>query len=840
MTSDIPTNNEIKHALLAETIKSAAFFNKHITEQQVIAEVEQLLTQIQAPEGLRGFYYVGQTLLQLFDATDSTLQSQLEISDYIVDALRLDLQLVLSKQACYQYIKTSIGNNWANSNPLYLMLFCASGFKNAVEDVLFMDAFVVHAINNKLLLEDENIQPTKRTRTEEVCRALRILQDKRQVSFNVLLLAENIKNWRAHEIARALERFTQQVSIDKDTIRYLRTLTKFFANDWPKPKLRGKLGPQKKGRRGSGKKVSARPQKVINKTSVTPGPIQLDEQGIDEHDVEILRTHLAEEIEEESGRENYEQNSIAAIFDNQLQTLGSLDITRNLRQKNNLNTSNRLLLSAASVSLLTRMCLSRMQKAESNEAALAIYCMLSTGISLSQLVKLHIYTDGSSAENGICLLAGQYYWRFKHRVSATTPVGRPEYFHRSDLWVNTPISDVLTSYLKTHRISNETGLFKQTEQQLRKRIDKLLQRTTEKLKVPNISITMIESFLSRFTEAADTVDPVVLDFSYQQEFFSTRVSRSYVNLSYDQRLSMLQKLWSDITAYVDDDAVSECFRPPSLASAERAAIDYFRVGSRFVPTESFCQQFTQQLRADLDKKVPGPTLKQADLVAYHNAYVRYTAWMLGFGSGYRAVCNPLPTFELHVPDLQLLSISDKDDAVYSHSRIVALPDSLNLQLTYLKSHLIRLAQLLALASPKLFQQIRNVLEMEQKLEYMTNMKIEKWFKSIRNARDNIGPLFYIDDALQAQPVTPAWLKTGNGSFNSLPVNMGRHWLKTSLVTSGVATELVNFQMGHWQEGQSPLFEYSSISVIDCIAELASQIEQLMAMQGWRPCRSALL
>lgn len=845
MNSEIALADEIKTALLAEAIKSAAFFSQGITEQQIIVEVERFLVQISAPDGLRGFYYVAQTLLQLFDTTGSSLQKQLALSDYLITALRVDLQLVISKAAYDRYINNSWGDNWAKLNPIYLVLFSASGLKSTNEGMLFLDAFIAHIVLNKPVLEDPEIQPSNRTRTEEVCRALRILQDKRQASFNVLQLADKIVNWQASEIARALVHFEQNNPLDKDTTRYLKILIRFFANDWPKPKLRGQIGPQKNKRQGGGKRVSARPELVASNIIARPALVLLDEDGVDIHDVEILRTHLAEEIEEDSERESYEQHAIAAIFDKDKQKLGSLNLTRSLRQKNNLNTSSRLLLSAASVRLLKILCENRLHKVEQNEAVMAIYCMFTTGISLTQLVNLNVITDEASLDNGIYFAAGYYYWRFKHRVSAITPVGMPEHFHRSDTWVKTPCSLVLSDYLNAKCIETNTKLFSLPELQLRKRIDKLLQRITEKLKAPYISIDMIESFVTRFTEATDTVDPVVLDFSYQQELFSTRVSRSYVNLSDLERNQMLQKLWCDIAAYSGDDSVSTYFQPaayalPGLAQTDFAVTELSRVGSRYVPTDDFCMQFTQQLQTDLFNVKPGATLKLNQIISYHNAYIRYTTWMLGFGCGYRAVCNPLPTLTLHVPALQLLSISDKDDAVFSHSRVVAVADTLNQQLSYLRSHLVRLAELLALLSSKLFQQVREVLEMEQQLERMTKKQVEGWFKKIRNSKDLIGPLFYLDETLKARPVDPAWLKAGCGQFKALPVNMGRHWLKTALVTSGVSSELVNFQMGHWQEGQSPLFEHSSMSIMDSVAELAPQIEQLMAQQGWRACQSALL
>ena len=691
MTSDVTHSTEIKNHLIAEVIKSAAFYNDEINEQKVNAEVVQLLSHIEAPEGLRGFFYVGQTLLNLFDVTGSTLQEDLSCSDYLIDALRVDLTTVLSKPAAEDYLNNRSGSNWAKLNSLYYLLFCASGLKGSTEDLLFIASFSHHYINNKSILTDPEIQPAHRNRTEEVCRAIRILQNKQQTTFNVLELREYISKWHAHDIARALQTLKQNKQIDSGVSTYVNKLINFFSNNWPKARHRGPIGPQINKRHGRGRRVTVRPEQVDRKQSIVSPPTHLDEQGVDEQDVEILRTHLSNHIEEEANREAYENNSIGAIFDIDLQKLGSINITRHLRQKNNLITSHRLLLSAGSLVLLKNICESRLAKEDRNETVLALYCMLSTGVSLSRLVQLKMYTDDSTVESGIMVSAGQCYWRFKHRVSAVTPPGKPQYFYRSHVWVITPCSAVLHDYFNTKGFTAGGGLFEQQEQQLRKRIDKLLQRTTEKLKVPYVSIDKIESFLSRFTEATETIDPVVLDFSYQLDLYSTRVSRSYVNLSDAQRLNMLVKLWQDVAAYTQDDTVASFFQPmPITVEGER------RVGSRYVPTTEFCRQFVAHLQNNLQVTKPGRTLQLSEIVCYHNAYIRYTAWMLGFGTGYRAVYNPLPTLTLHISDLQLLSISDKDDGHFSHSRVVAVADTLNLQLTHLKSHLIRLAELLDL------------------------------------------------------------------------------------------------------------------------------------------------
>lgn len=825
----------ISSALRDAAVKSARFMAIELTVHQVSDDVERLLHAIAAPADLAGFYHVAQSLVKLAEDADSKLLQVLNLKPYLVAALLNDLEANLSRADALTYKKHTTCNFWAKQHSLYLLLFVGSALKDTAEDRRFMHAFILHFITDIDVLTAADIQPSTRTRVEEVCRAMRILQEKSQTSFSTQQIAGAVSDWYPSEIASALQQLLDRAGLDKKSTGYVRKLVKFFGNDWGDIKRTGKIGPQKNKRTGGGSRVSVRPEVIISKPSTVPPMITADEQGVVTQDIEILRTHISNNLEDEDARAKADRNSIGAIFDASVQKLGAINLTRALRQKNNLNLSSRLLLARGSIHLIKNICESRLTSTDQNDVVLAIYCMLSTGISLAQLAKLKISYNRDNPQNGIFVTSGACFWKFKHRVSAITPVGQPENFYTSDEWVFTPCSALLSCYIKRHYAADDSEFLATATQLLQKRIDKFLQRSTERLKVPYISTGMLEDFVLRFTEASDSIDPIVLDLSYQQECYSTRVSRSYVNLTDTQRLDMLCLLWRDIAGYAADDSVAAFFQPASnMLSPER------RVGSRYVPTTSFCQRFISDLQECVIKAKPGISLKLVEIVRYHNAYIRYTAWMLGFGTGYRAVYNPLPTLTQHIPALNLLSISDKDDSAFSHSRVVAVPQTLNQHLQYVASHLVRLAELLTTLAPNLYHKIRNIFDAEQQLKLMTPAQLKAWFLDLRNARNLYGPFFYLDDELNANPVSPKWLKSDNGSFNSVPVNMGRHWLKTTLLTAGVSSELVNFQLGHWQEGQSPLFENSSMSMMESASVLWPIIDQKMINQGWCAWKSDFL
>lgn len=828
----------IWEAFIACAIKNAGISGLNISDEKVRDEVMHFLRHIEAPTDLRGFFFVSYTVQTLLALEGKSITEQFQLRPYLVEALKTDLSPFLNEENGVLYKSKTKAPKWPADHPFYMLLFVGTGLKNTQLDQLFFKLFCVHYVENVKLLKDPDLQPNKHSRTEEVCRAFRKIQHNKQSGFNVTLILNQLTNWTAGDLAYAFDSYINEGGGYGGLLRYVQSLVKFFSNGWTIPNLRGGGGPstgRRSGSQGRDTVVPEVPQLPTRKAMVEPPEIQSDEHGIVVQDVEVLRTHIAEAIEEQPDREPAEVSSVCALFDEDLKALDSIDITRNLRKKNNLNLSSRLLLSPGSIHLLHKICESRMERKEDHEPALAICCMLSTGISLSELVKFRILHDANTQKDcGIVINEGQCFWQMKHRMSSSIPLGDPTYFYPCDEWVQTPCSDTLQSYITAKRLK-ATALFEQSEQVLRKRIDKLLQRTTEKFRVAYISIEMIETFLARFTEAAETIDPVVLDFSYQQQLYSTRVSRSYVNLSDAQRTSMLGRLWCDVATYAQNPEIESFFRPTILRK------DHVnRVGSRFVPKEDFCQRFVAQLQKSLVESVPKANLSLSQIVQYHNAFIRYIAWMLGFGSGYRAVINPLPTLALHAAELNLLCISDKDDQVFSHSRIVVLPERLNQQLLFLKSHLMRLAELLAVLSPELYRQIKHVLNFESKLMTMSAAKAKKWFLSIRNQTNELGPLFYLDENLNAKTVKPAWLKSGNGDFAELPVNLGRHWLKSALVIAAVPNEIINCQMGHWQEGQSPLFQYSTINMTECVEYLAPIIDELMADQGWQACKSALI
>lgn len=177
-----------------------------------------------------------------------------------------------------------------------------------------------------------------------------------------------------------------------------------------------------------------------------------------------------------------------------------------------------------------------------------------------------------------------------------------------------------------------------------------------------ISLDKLYSFIDRFSFATGCIDPVVLDFSYQLALSRSRVSRSYACIDDAFRVSALNHLWTEVTRYVR--AADPNIEIPLLFEERQWAQPQW-VGSTFTPTQSACQELALSLQNVLAEVKPSAICPLNEVIRYHNAYAVYTAFLLMFATGYRAVYNPLPSLALHLRDYKLLAISDKDDSDFT-------------------------------------------------------------------------------------------------------------------------------------------------------------------------------
>lgn len=199
-------------------------------------------------------------------------------------------------------------------------------------------------------------------------------------------------------------------------------------------------------------------------------------------------------------------------------------------------------------------------------------------------------------------------------------------------------------------------------------------------------------------------------------------------------------------------------------------------------------------------------------VELHNDYTLYVAEMLGFASGYRAVRNPLDC--LHQIDWQtgFCCISDKDDLDFYNARLVWLPKQVRQQLRHYQAHCQCLGERLILINPKLARKLLTHGE---------------------TADSSVPFLFLMKPNGRLLKLTPEEIKHQLSDIFKVPCNANRSYLRNRLREMGCSGEIVNYFLGHWENGQEPFGLYATLSPMDYQAEIEPRLTQLLADDGWR-------
>lgn len=203
--------------------------------------------------------------------------------------------------------------------------------------------------------------------------------------------------------------------------------------------------------------------------------------------------------------------------------------------------------------------------------------------------------------------------------------------------------------------------------------------------------------------------------------------------------------------------------------------------------------------------------RQPGVTAVHNALVTYISFWILFCTGYRAVNDLI--FRIQEIDWTsgLLVISDKDDDYQSNSRVVWLP-------------------------PKLLQQIDLYMKHLEVMQTKLLPGTQAWLhihQFLREPTVDIPLLFFIQEDHAPQRLTPESLRQQIEGY-TLPINIGRHYLRPRLRALGCHAEYVNAYLGHWQIGQEPFGRYSSMSPLEMVSQISPFLESLRIEAGWTP------
>lgn len=284
-------------------------------------------------------------------------------------------------------------------------------------------------------------------------------------------------------------------------------------------------------------------------------------------------------------------------------------------------------------------------------------------------------------------------------------------------------------------------------------------------------------------------------------------SLSYYHTTPQHLQSMHTKATAWMKGYISGQNISSNDEAISLNSSEKI------VGAQFRLTRTLAAIITSDILNQLNKarrnfNQSSLLNRTRYLIEFHNILTYYTLKLFQFSSGYRAVNDPIEDISLIDEQTGFISISDKDDDSFRHSRIVQLPLRCLEQLQAYKLHLNNLSRYLS--NPALLNHLDLVFTHADQTKF--------------------GFLFYLDEA--QNPKRAKVDEMQQYAKHHLPNNIYRHFLRTELQSEGVSPELISYFLGHWEIGEEPFQKFSTISPMSFALEISKVVQALAVKMGW--------
>ncbi|WP_328188364.1 hypothetical protein [Marinobacter sp. OP 3.4] len=240
--------------------------------------------------------------------------------------------------------------------------------------------------------------------------------------------------------------------------------------------------------------------------------------------------------------------------------------------------------------------------------------------------------------------------------------------------------------------------------------------------------------------------------------------------------------------------------PVALVQSDR------RIGSPYCPTPDALRQLATDLKTHFQVTLRQP-IGKSTLADIHNAYTLYTVLLLCLCTGYRSVQAPLSRITDVDLNRRYAVIADKESDHWSHSRIVPLTENILSHWEYYLRHR------------------RHVVRMVE--AYLGEPTPEHTFFFLSTPTQRIA---------KPTAVTPDGIEGHLSPFSRLPLNVGRHLLRSELIHRKVPVALVDALMGHWVAGREPMGRFSTLSPIEYKRVLVPVLEEIQTELGWTPLR----
>ncbi len=825
-------------------------YQPDITRDEIEEFIGEWLHRIQAPEDGRGIGIVLKFFHQFtLDAgIRYRLQKIFKFPNWFIPGIAYSLD---SNQ---KSIRETIYNNkmakgWCEGRPFYVWLFSAVNYHKDYKALSFQLLFIELYFSQLVQLQDPELATVSKTREEEICSASRLLFDNKNRDMAQLLSQIDPNSIDSPAvIANYIRKFCNKndALLELRNVNYLHSMIRLLLADWDKGTTRSRMT-----------RVKHQIAKRYNKTkrSQIQGNDQelqellpalsdeIGDDGLEPDDLFPAQNFVVDDSSCEQTRDKRQTTDLARVFDSQLQKRKAVNVTAKVRRGQNVVLQNTELLKGRELALFIRYLekTARRNDPVYREFVLICWLMLLLGKTFEELSDLFIFDNLNSLTQGLYLDDnGHGWWCFPIIYSAKPRLeDESKGLIQTQEYVYTPCPSFLWDIIKTRYSGGVWPLLtgRVTPELLQQRLKSYSDKLIEGGRVTQDKLT---NFMQRYCFASGIIDPVVLDFSYRLQLQQTRVSRSYACLDDEVRQDALLRLWQSVTnklVSVDSKLSIPNFFEPRTWSELRSS------GSIFTPTDDTCQKLCASLVGRL-KSTNLPRVFPFDaIIEYHNSYVLYTTYLLMFATGYRAVHNPLPSFALHLKAYGLLAISDKDDADFTHARLVCVPEVLSEQLCHYENHLKRLAELVRYRQPELAQKIDRILYQDELLLMERPTEAANWYQTVRNSRSVLGPLFIFQQRnghWHPVNISPRDLMHAQPDELQLPANAGRHWIKSGLIKRKVAPEWIDWQMGHWMTGQAPLAYYSAFNHVEVSAELGLVLDEMLRAVGWKSLTSKLI
>ena len=445
------------------------------------------------------------------------------------------------------------------------------------------------------------------------------------------------------------------------------------------------------------------------------------------------------------------------------------------------------------------------------------------GQRVEDSIKFRLYThthDIKDSEPGFVAIAGSpsYWWM---RPATPLRVRMPDEKQLSQACHTVPyfslcssigIEQILTDYIvQEHKNCSRYLFSKKLEvyQLMVSKFTSLVNRRHATRLYPN----RISDYLFNAIEMHPGADLTTAMYIVGREQFLGRNPSYYTAIT----TSKLQSIYQDVCKSIRDSHFKERPRAGQVkvdnVSSPHLNSHSDYIGSPFCPTPTTVQGLTAALKESLAKAATSPT-GIMKLLRLHNSMTRYTAFMIAYGTGFRAVRDPFLSAAEIDWKTGFAVLSDKDNEDGYNSRLIWIPPECLQQLQLFKEHQQNLLCRLAILVPNVQSRLKS-----------------------RRKRTPKRFMFYtmpgnVQEGYLAKSLSPKLLGQKLRDIFALPINASRHYLRSTMLERGCSVEVINAFMGHFERGEEPWGKFSGLSPITYRNALDFFLIPLMRDDGW--------